>query len=294
MDAQALAHQRLRLQRQPQPPWLHGEAARRLADKLPAIRLQPSVVLDWGAFLGASSPLLAQAYPRARVLAVEPDAGRRQRAQDTAAAQPWWRPARWRAAPPAALAPQDVAPGAAELLWSNMHLHAVADPTAALAAWHRAVAVGGFLMFSTLGPGTLQALRALYAQLGWPPPMAPLVDMHDLGDMLVRAGFADPVMDQETLTLTWATPEALLGELRSLGGNAAPQRHGGLRTPRWRQALCDHLRRALAGPDGRLSLGFELVYGHAFRVAPRPRVTGETAVSLDDMRAMARSGLSRP
>jgi malonyl-CoA O-methyltransferase len=251
VDSRALALQQRRLQRQPQPPWLHAEAARRMADKLPAIRLQPASVLDWGAFLGASGPLLAQAYPQARLLSVEPDAARRQQAAASAPARPWWQPTRWRPPLPVVLAPEDLAPGAAQLLWSNMHLHAVADPMALLAAWHRATGVGGFLMFSTLGPGTLQGLRSLYAQLGWPPPMAPLVDMHDLGDMLVQTGFADPVMDQETLTLSWATPEALLAELRSLGGNAAPGRHAGLRTPRWRRR-CAKPWQALAGADGRL------------------------------------------
>ena len=78
-------------------------------------------------------------------------------------------------------------------------------------------------MFSCLGPGTLRELRALYQRLGWPAPTPDFIDMHDLGDMLVHAGFADPVMDQETLTLQLADmPQALLAELRSLGGNAAP------------------------------------------------------------------------
>jgi malonyl-CoA O-methyltransferase len=113
--------------------------------------------------------------------------------------------------------------------------------------------------------------------------------MHDLGDMLVAAGFADPVMDQERLSLTWATPEALLGELRTLGGNADPARFAGLRTPRWRARLLDALRER-AGADGRITLEFELVYGHAFNPPPRAKLTGETHVPLDDLRAMVRSG----
>ena len=64
--------------------------------------------------------------------------------------------------------------------------------------WQRALAVDGFVMFSCLGPGTLRELRALYARLGWRAPAQDFIDMHDLGDMLVHAGFADPVMDQES------------------------------------------------------------------------------------------------
>jgi malonyl-CoA O-methyltransferase len=178
--------------------------------------------------------------------------------------------------------------GEAELLWSNMMLHLVSDPVALMQQWQRALAVDGFLMFSTLGPGSLQGLRRVYARLGWPAPHAPFVDMHDLGDMLVHAGFADPVMDQEVLTLTWPDAQALLHELRALGGNADPARSSGLRTPRWRQRLCAELR-ALQDAEGRLRLDFELVYGHAFRAAPKPRITAQTTVALDEMRAMVRS-----
>jgi malonyl-CoA O-methyltransferase len=143
-------------------------------------------------------------------------------------------------------------------------------------------------MFSCLGPGTLRALRDLYLRMGWPPAMADFVDMHDLGDMLVHAGFADPVMDQEVITLSWDGPQALLRELRSLGANASPDRWAGLRTPRWRARLLAELG-AMAAPDGRIHMQFEVAYGHAFKAAPRAPLSAETTVSLDDMRTMVRS-----
>jgi malonyl-CoA O-methyltransferase len=174
-----------------------------------------------------------------------------------------------------------------------MMLHTVTDPALQMQRWRRALAVDGFLMFSTLGPDTLAGLRALYSESGWGSAHAAFTDMHDLGDMLVEAGFADPVMDQERLTLTWATPEALLGELRTLGANADPSRFEGLRTPRWRSRLLAALRERAAG-DGRIALEFELIYGHAFNPAPRAMVAGETHVALDDLRAMVRSGRRRP
>jgi len=264
---------------------LDARALAHVQQRLELIRLKPERVLDWGAFVGAGREHLARAYPSARVLAVEPDARRR---DDTTAAlkAPWWRA--WQPAADFRL-PGEVEPGSAQLLWSNMVLHGHIDPQALLHDWHRALQVDGFLMFSTLGPGTLQQLTRLYAREGWPPPPAPLVDMHDLGDMLVHAGFADPVMDQETVTLTWDGPDALLAELRELGGNVEPRRHPGLRTPRWRRQLAACLQ-ALAAADGRIGLDFEIVYGHAFRVAPRPRVTARTEVPLDDLRAMVRRG----
>ena len=175
-----------------------------------------------------------------------------------------------------------------QLIWANMMLHAVVDPPRLFERWHGLLRVDGFVMFSSLGPGTLAELRALYARLGWPAPTPGFVDMHDFGDMLVQAGFADPVMDQETLTLLYDSPEALLAELRSLGGNAAPDRFAGLRTPRWHARLLRELD-AIRNPDGKLALSFEVAYGHAFKVAPRLRPGEATTIPLDDMKAMVRS-----
>jgi malonyl-CoA O-methyltransferase len=117
-------------------------------------------------------------------------------------------------------------------------------------------------------------------------------DMHDIGDALVQAGFADPVMDQEHLTLTWESPRALLEELHMLGGNTHPGRYAGLRSPRWRGRLEHAITQRLAAAGGRLALTFEIVYGHAFNPAPRVRVAERTEVSLDAMRAMVRTGRS--
>jgi malonyl-CoA O-methyltransferase len=285
VDAPALARVQRRQASAPTAPWLHAEVARRMAERLPVIRQQPETVIDWWARAGAGEAALAEVYPKARRLRVEaspvlPVAGR--------SSAPWWSPQHWRRETPA-IDEAAVPAHAGQLLWANMMLHAVPDPAALMVAWRQALAVDGFLMFSTLGPDTLGGLRALYRDVGWGVAHAPFTDMHDLGDMLVAAGFADPVMDQERLTLTWATPEALLLELRTLGANAAPTRFAGLRTPRWRARLVDALRER-AGPDGRIALEFELVYGHAFNPPPRAKLAAETRVPLDDLRSMVRSG----
>jgi malonyl-CoA O-methyltransferase len=287
VQAEALDHIARRLGKSHEPPWLHGEVARRMAERLSLIRLQPRSLVDWCSFNGAAQALLHQAYPRARVLRVEADTSLLELGRAGAAAR-WWSPRRWAGPEIGFATPSQVVPGGAELLWCNMALHLAGDPQALMQQWQRALAVDGFLMFSTLGPGSLQGLRQVYARLGWPTPHAPFVDMHDLGDMLVQTGFADPVMDQEILTLTWPDADALLRELRALGGNADPGRGAGLRTPRWRAKLCTALQQ-LQGADGRLRLDFELVYGHAFRPAPKPRVATQTTVALEDMRAMVRS-----
>lgn len=281
-----------RLSRQDEPPWLHREVARRMAERLALIRLQPGRVIAWWGWLGAGGELLDEAYPRAERMVVEPDAAMRARSE-AANRRPWWSTRRWQSPAPRVLMEGEPLPATAQLVWANMMLHAVLDPPALFARWQRALDVDGCVMFSCLGPGTLRELRALYERLGWGASTPAFVDMHDLGDMLVHAGFADPVMDQEVITLQWRDAAALLAELRSLGANAAPRRHAGLRTPRWRARLIAALE-ALADAQGRISMSFEVAYGHAFRAAPRARVSDVTSVPLDDMRALIRGRNDKP
>ena len=127
-------------------------------------------------------------------------------------------------------------------------------------------------------------------QLGWPPPAHEFTDMHDWGDMLVHAGFAEPVMDMERITLTWETPDRLLAELRELGANLHPARFPGLRGRGWRARLERELHAALRTADGRLALTFEIVYGHALKPAPRMRVAPQSSVTLEDMRRALHGG----
>jgi malonyl-CoA O-methyltransferase len=256
-----------------------------MAERLPLVRLQPQRVCDWGARVGGGRSVLQQVYPRARVIAVdEPTLS-----AAAASPRPWWARLLPGAAAPDSVAPDQVPAGQAQLVWSNMLLHRCADPQAVMRQWQQALQVDGFLMCSTLGPGSLQELTALYRAEGWPAPLAPFVDMHDLGDMLVEAGFADPVMDQETITLTWADPAAALAELRGLGGNVDPRRFSGLRTPRWQRRLEAELQ-TRCSQDGRVALRFEIAYGHAFKAAPKYSLQPETALPLEDMRAMIRAG----
>src|SRR4051794_17865728 len=286
-DSIATAAALRRLARAPAPPWLHVEVARRMAERLEFIRVQPDWLIDWWSFLGAGSDVLQRVYPQAGRIIVEPTVELLARSR-AAAERPWWaKLGRGRPLPELLLEGDDIQ-ARVQLVWANVMLHAVADPPALFERWERLLGADGFVMFSCLGPGTLRELRALYAWLGWPSPTPSFIDMHDLGDMLVHAGFADPVMDQETLTVRWTDPEKLLDELRGLGGNAAPGRFQGLRTRRWRARLEEELA-ASAGADGRITMRFEVAYGHAFKALPRVPAGQPTTVSLDEMRGLVRS-----
>jgi malonyl-CoA O-methyltransferase len=176
------------------------------------------------------------------------------------------------------------------MVWANMLLHHVADPQALMAEWHRALAVDGFLMFSCFGPDTLRELRAVYQRRGWPEPAHEFTDMHDWGDMLVQAGFAEPVMDMERITLTFESPARLLQELREIGRNLHAGRFAGLRGRGWRDRLQEALATDLARSEdgGRLSLSFEIIYGHALKPAPRLKLQPQNSFTVDEMRAVLR------
>ena len=293
LDPRALDRAWARLAAQAAPPWLHGEVARRLSERLSIVRQIPQHVFDWWSELGGSAALLAQAYPKAAITGVlrpESTAPRAPAAASVPSATPAWR--RWLglgSSGPRAIAQSAVPAGQAQLVWSNMSLHWAPDAPTLMREWQRALVIDGFLMFTTLGPGTLQSLRELFRSHGWGTPHAPWTDMHDLGDMLVEAGFADPVMDQETLRLTWSSPQAALDELRTLGANDDTARFAGLRTPRWRERLLEALG-ARRDAQGRVLLEFEVVYGHAFKPVPRAKVAAQTEVGLDDMKAMLNRG----
>ena len=272
------------LQRLPDSPWLHEEVGRRMAERLPWIKLQPRSWLNWAPLVGGehSHAAVLKTYPDAQACLDGPGA-------DLALAR--WAPVRgWnpfrRGTKLTKAAPSQLV----DLVWANMSLHAEPEPAARLADWFARLNTDGFLMFSCLGPDSLRELRELHQRMGWPEPSLPFVDMHDWGDRLVGAGFAEPVMDMERIVLTYSEPAALLDELRGLGRNQHPQRFGALRSRAWGMRYRDVLAQGLPrSDDGRLQLTFEVVYGHAFKPRPRIKPGEASAISLDEMRNMLRT-----
>ena len=170
--AVSLQRQLRRLASLPKSPWLHQEAARRLAAKLAPIRLQPKNWIDWSAFLGAGAEFVLAQYPQAQRWVVEPSGELAKRSQvDLAQTAPReWRKLWRREVPQAYIEPattdvpwhRDGVDGA-EMLWANMTLHALSDPRSVMRMWHAHLSVGGFLMCSGLGPDTGRELRSVYA-----------------------------------------------------------------------------------------------------------------------------------
>ena len=257
-----------------------------MEERLEWIKRQPQNWVHWEPVRGGlqTHALLVRRYPEAECFVAEADPAKVKFAAETIA-KPWWRAFPWTGMPTRFEMPAD---GAVQMLWANMALHMAPDPQALMAQWHRALAVDGFVMFSCLGPDTLQELRGIYQSLGWPAPSHDFTDMHDWGDMLAAAGFAEPVMDMERITLTFETPQRLLQELRGLGRNLHLKRFAGLRGRQWRERL----HQALANAP--LQVTFEIIYGHAFKPEPRLDIRAETVFSLTKMRETLNQRKSYP
>jgi len=267
--------------------FFYGEVARRMLERLQYIRLKPSSLLDAGCGAGDNLPLLRERYPQAHYLGLDACApllanARARHAQSGLAKWVHKLTRRSVAAPQfmqADLAATRLPPESLELVWSNLALHWHPQPHAVLAEWRRILQVGGLVMFSCLGPTTLRELRLAVDEAGLRTATPLFVDMHDFGDLLIENGFADPVMDQETLTLTYREPIQLLKDVHALGGNPARDRRAGLVGRVWRDRLCAALE-TQRQPDGKIKLTIEVAYGHAWRAALRHTAAGETWLSV--------------
>ncbi|HEX7054087.1 MAG TPA: methyltransferase domain-containing protein [Burkholderiales bacterium] len=226
---------------------VEAEVAARMLERLDYVRLSPRRILDAGSGPGRDAKKLKRRYPGAHLIALDsafavlPRAGWRERLFGT------------RSTPVCADMQQlPFAPASFELAWSNMALHWLDDPLAALRELERVLAPDGLLMFSTLGPDTLKELRAAAGAAR----VHEFADMHDVGDMLVAAGFSAPVMDMEMLHVAYASGAQLLEDLRASGQTSA--RRDRPRGLAGRGFLAEFRARAL-------SATYEVVYGHAWK-----------------------------
>jgi malonyl-CoA O-methyltransferase len=281
--------------------FLAREIAQRMDERLDYIRVAPRRVLDLGCGTGADLARLGERYPAAERIGIDFAAAMlaHARARLWPEPDPKPKPTLWqrlrdrstpRTPPPA---PQFIeadadrlplAEASVSLVWSNLALPASDEPRTVFAEAHRVLEVGGLLMFSTLGPDTLRELRAALPANGG-ERVHRFIDMHDLGDALVKAGFADPVMDMEMLTLTYSDLDGLFADLRMNGAtNAAANRTRGLSGRHaWDAARTnyEHLRR-----NGALPASIEIIQGHAWKLEAKPRNAQDDV--LTDGRAIMR------
>jgi malonyl-CoA O-methyltransferase len=260
-----------------------------MAERLVYVKHAPARILQvgWGA---AGAGDLRRRYVNAEIVVADGAESwvRRARAERPlgARARSLFGAARERfvAADPDAL---PVKPGAIALVWSNLALAWSPDVAATLREWHRVLEVGGLLMFTTYGPDTLKELRVAFGDDA--PHVHPFVDMHDIGDVLVAGGFADPVVDMEVITLTYTGLDRLAADLRATGQrNAHAARRRTLTgKDRWRRTAAAYSSLAR---EGRIPATFEIVYGHAWKAAPRIVADGRSIIRIDRIDAARKTG----
>ncbi|MEX0899326.1 MAG: malonyl-ACP O-methyltransferase BioC [Gammaproteobacteria bacterium] len=264
---------------------LQREVLDNLIERLDTVAIEPRVVLDAGSGTGRGASSLSDRYRHAHVIALdiaEPMAARSRRHR------------RWFRAFDAVCADAARLPlrsASVDLVFSNLMLQWLGPPDAVFREFVRVLKPGGRLLFTTFGPDTLRELREAWAAVDDRVHVNRFVDMHDVGDALLRAGFRNPVMDAERMAVTYPDTMALMRDLKAIGAhNVNAGRPLGLTSPRRLSAMeTAYERRRI---DGKLPATWEVVYGYA--VAPpagtaiAPEGPAEARVSVESIRVRGR------
>lgn len=267
---------------------LQREVCDRLLERLDFMTLKPARVLDVGSGTGYGLAHLRTRYAAAELCAADIAPAMLHATRERLPQPTWAQRALQRLAPNSSsfthlmcadMERLPLAPNSMNLVWSSLALQWAHDLEATLKGFHRVLAPGGLLMFATFGPDTLKELRAAFSAVDDAPHVNRFTDLHDIGDMLVNAGFASPVMEMEMLTLTYADLKTLMRDLKGIGAhNAAATRKRGLfgKSAWARLELAYEMHRQ----EGRLPATFEVIYGHAWVGDKTQREDGRQVIQL--------------
>ncbi|MCZ6666186.1 MAG: malonyl-ACP O-methyltransferase BioC [Gammaproteobacteria bacterium] len=238
--------------------FLQREVAVRAMERLDYVSLQARRVLDVGSGTGRCASALARRYRRASVLQCDLAWGMLHRAR-TGASRFFSRQT-YVCADVEQLPLKD---DAFDLAFANLSLQWCRDLGRAFREIHRVLEPGGLVLFTTFGPDTLQELRAAWAEISNTPHVLRFFDMHDVGDVLVASGFAEPVMETDYITVQYNDVMTLMRDLKGIGAsNSVMDRGRGLLGRRALKALIDAYESCR--DKGRLPATYEVIYGHAW------------------------------
>ncbi len=259
---------------------MQREVCTRLLEKLDCIKHQPATLLDVGSGTGWGTRQLGERYPQAQIIALDIAIGMLQVARGTSS---WWQKLfagkreNFLCADVEAL---PIASNSIEMVWSNLALQWCNDLPATFAELQRVIKVDGLLIFSSFGVDTLHELRSAFRDVDGYNHLSRFADMHDIGDMLLAAGFAGPVMEMEKITLTYSDVRAVMQDLKSIGAhNATAGRAPGMMGKAAWQRVMENYEKLRV--DGKLPATFEIIYGHAWKPAPKQTQDGRAIIRTD-------------
>jgi malonyl-CoA O-methyltransferase len=243
---------------------LQAEVRQRMLERLDLVKISPQLILDAGCGTGHASRALGTRFKQSRIIALDIALGM---LRQTAQQQGLMRRLLGFGKQSGVCADIECLPLASQstdLLWSNLAIQWCNDLDAAFGEMHRVLRPEGLLMFSTFGPDTLKELRQSAAADPNHVHVSRFIDMHDIGDAIVRAGFSAPVLDVEHFTLTYDDVMAVMRDLKAIGAhNAADGRPRGLLGKGFLRQLTESYEQFRTA--GKLPATFEVIYGHAWK-----------------------------
>jgi malonyl-CoA O-methyltransferase len=254
-----------------------AEVRQRLLECLGYMALKPERILDLGSGTGAAGVELARLYPAALIIGLDWSEAMLRQASGKQSAAPLC--ADGHRLP--------LATGSIDIVVSNLLLPGAADPQQIFTEVHRVLRNPGLFLFTTLGPDSLAELRQAWAAIDSYPHVHEFADMHNVGDALVRAGFSDPVMDTETITINYGGLDRLVADLRAVAAtNISSARRRGLTPPLLWQQFAATLEAGRTAA-GKLPARLEVVTGQAWVAAPGigvPMEDGEARFPVSRLR----------
>jgi malonyl-CoA O-methyltransferase len=256
---------------------LQQEICARMLERLDYMHMQPERILDAGSGTGWGTRRLAQRYPDAQMIALDIAISMLQTARGSSG---WWQKLFGGTKQIQVCGDIESLPlptNSVGMVWSNLTMQWCNDLPATFIELHRVIKVDGLLMFSTFGPDTLKELRMAFSGVDKHNHLNRFTDMHDIGDMLIHSGFAEPVMDMEYLTMTYDDVRGVFQDLKSIGAhNTTVGRSRGLMGKDSWGLIVENYERLRS--NGKLPATFEVVYGHAWK--PQPRTTRDGAAII--------------
>lgn len=257
---------------------IQKEIAHRILERLDYIKQTPHQLLDMSLHGSDSELYLRKRFPKAHYIAAMPFMAALQQ-----------RRPRWFRQPKSICMPFDLIPlktQSIDFIFMNLRLLWSSDWPLLLRECRRVLMPKGMLLFTSLGPDTLSELRYAFMRSGYPSSVHSLVDMHDIGDVLLGAGFENPVMDMEKIVMQYASFSSLVNDLRLTGSQCAiSDRFKGLMTPRKKRLIEDNYKK---NDDGLWPASVEVIYGHAWAGEVLPQKTTETGEILVSMQSLKR------